>query len=528
MKFQRGFLLLILLCFFSILSIYAQIATGTVFLDKNADGIRNRREKGIENVAVSNGRDVVLSDKNGRYSLPVKENDVLFVIKPADYSLPVNHLNLPGFFYIHKPNGSPEMNFKGSSPTGELPESVDFPMLQHEYTDSFKILVFADPQAYNYSQLEFFKRDVVAELHQSEGYEFGVTLGDIVGDNLKLFEPHNEIVSKIGIPWFNVIGNHDINFDATTPEFAGETFTATYGPSTYAMNYGKVHFIVLNNVVYPTPESFGSYVGGIQPEQFLFIENSLRHVPEDHLVVMMMHIHIFDVEGWGETFRRSDRDRLFDLLKDYPHTLSLSGHMHTQRHHFFTSRENWMQDEPHHHYNVGTASGNWYSGEPDESGLPDAMMQDGTPNGYAIITFTGNRYLIDYFPSRAPKDYKMNIYAPLVVPKGRSFRGELYVNFFNGSEKCTLYFRVDDGEWTQMQKVIEHDPIYSGIRYKWDTSAVLLKCVMPSNPSNSMHLWKSRVPSNLPEGEHTIEIRAIDMFGRAFIDKKTYRIIQPH
>ena len=68
MKFQRGFLLLILLCFFSILSIYAQIATGTVFLDKNADGIRNRREKGIENVAVSNGRDVVLSDKNGRYS----------------------------------------------------------------------------------------------------------------------------------------------------------------------------------------------------------------------------------------------------------------------------------------------------------------------------------------------------------------------------------------------------------------------------------------------------------------------------
>lgn len=510
----------------STLEIYAQIASGTVFLDKNADGIRNRNEKGIGNVAVSNGRDVVLSDKSGRYSLPVKENDVLFVIKPAGYNLPVNDLNLPQFFYVHKPKGSPEMNFKGSLPTGPLPESIDFPLLPAQDSDSFKILVFADPQPYNIQQLEYFNRGVVNELHQSAGYAFGVTLGDIVGDNLDLFEPLNQIVSKIGVPWYNVLGNHDINFDTTAPDLTDETFTAVYGPSTYAMNYGKVHFIVLNNVIYPSPESFGNYIGGIQPDQFLFIENSLSHVPKDHLVVLMMHIHMFDVDGWGETFRRTDRDRLFKLLGYYPNTLSLSGHMHTQRHHFFTSKENWKQDEPHHHYNVGAASGNWYSGEPDESGLPDAMMQDGTPNGYATITFKGNRYLIDYFPSRASKDYKMNIYAPLVVPKGRSFRGEIYVNFFNGSEKCTLYFRVGDGEWAEMQKIIEPDPVFSGVRYKWDTSAELLKGIRPSNPVNSMHLWKTRVPSNLPTGEHVIEIRAVDMFGREFLDTKTYRIIQ--
>lgn len=512
---------------FSLHFILGQTVTGFVFLDANGNGKKESSERGIERVAISNGRDVVLSGRDGWYSIMVKENDVLFVIKPSGYKLPVNENNLPKFFYVHKPSGSPEMNYKGVSPTGKLPSRIDFPLLKDEEVDEFQILVFADPQPYNQKELSYFERSVVRELENSKEYAFGFTLGDIVGDNLKLFDPLNKVVSGVGFPWFNVLGNHDINFDAKIPEFADETFTATYGPSTYALSHGKVHFIVLNNIIYPQKESFGGYIGGIRPEQFEFLKNFLQIVPKEHLIVLAMHIHLFDVPEWGETFRRDDRKKLFELLKDFPNTLSISGHMHTQRHHFFRESENWYREDPHHHFNVGSAGGNWWSGELDEEGLPHTMMQDGTPHGYATISFSGNRYVIDWFASRKPKDYKMHIYAPRVVPGGRSFRGELYVNFFNGSEKCNLQFRVGDGEWRTMQKVIEPDPVFSGIRYKWDTATELLSGVRPSNPTYSMHLWKARVPSNLPGGEHVIEVKAIDMFGREFRDTTTYRIINP-
>lgn len=505
--------------------ILAQIASGTVYLDVNGNGKRDRNEKGIKNVPVSNGRDVVLTDLNGKYSIPIKEHDVIFVIKPSEYNLPVNMLNLPQFYYIHKPNGSPELKYKGSKPTGALPKAIDFPLLPGNYAENFTILAFGDPQPSDIIQIDYFNRKVVSELENSTQFAFGITLGDNVDDDLGLFDNMNRVTSKVGIPWFNVVGNHDINFDVTVPNFAYETFTATYGPTTYAMNYGKVHFINLNNVIYPNPRSYGNYIGGISEEQFQFLENSLKLVPKDHLVVLFMHIHMFDVPDWGETFRHADRQRLFELLQDYPQTLSLSAHMHTQRHHFFYESEGWLQDNPHHHFNVGTTSGNWWLGELDENGLPDATMQDGTPNGYATIYFNGNEYEIDYFVSGAPKDYKMNIYAPKVVPHGKNFRGELFVNFFNGSDKCKLQFRVNDGEWIDMRKVIEPDPSYFAITHKWDMSEELLSGVRPLNPVNSMHLWKARVPSNLPEGEHIIEVKATDMFGREFRANKTYKLI---
>lgn len=525
MKINLRISFIILLLIILISSANSQSAQGIVFFDKNGNNLKDRGEKGIKNIPVSNGQDVILTDENGFYILPIQEHDVIFVIKPAEYNIPVNELNLPQFFYVHKPNGSPELKFKGVLPTGKLPKSIDFPLLSGDNSENFRILVFGDPQPYNLQQLDYFNRDIVFELENSEGYSFGITMGDIVGDNLNLFNPLNCIISRIKVPWFNVIGNHDINFDATTPEMADETFTAIYGPSTYAMNYGKVHFIVLNNIIYPSSGNFGSYIGGINHDQFLFIENSLKHVPKDNLVVLMMHIPPFDVEGWGETFRRNDRKKLFELLKDFPHTLSLSAHMHTQRHHFFNEAENWQQEKPHHHFNVGTTSGDWWSGEIDTQGLPDAMMQDGTPNGYAAVTFNGNQYIIDYYVSGASKDYKMNLYAPLVVPQGRFFKGELYVNFFNGTEKCSLQFRVNEGNWMNMQKVIEPDPIYNRVRHKWDTGTELLSGTRPSNPANSMHLWKARVPTNMPEGQHKIEVRAIDMFGREFSAFTTYKIV---
>ena len=44
-------------------------ASGHVFEDRNGNGTRDSGERGMASVAVSNGRDIVLTDAGGAYSI---------------------------------------------------------------------------------------------------------------------------------------------------------------------------------------------------------------------------------------------------------------------------------------------------------------------------------------------------------------------------------------------------------------------------------------------------------------------------
>ncbi|MDX1638651.1 MAG: calcineurin-like phosphoesterase family protein [Balneolaceae bacterium] len=503
-----------------------QAVSGVVFEDTNANNIRDEGEAGIPSVEVSNGRTVVQTNSTGRYTLSVDDDDIIFVIKPSDYQLPVNSNYLPQFYYIHKPDGSPELEYDGVEPTGPLPESVNFPLIKDEPEDSFRMLVFGDPQPYTRQQVDYFDRDIVSEVAGVEGVAMGISLGDLVGDDLDLFAPYTESVARAGIPWFNVYGNHDMNFDASSDRYADETFERVFGPATYAFNHGQVHFIVLDDVVYPRTDGESGYIGGITEEQFAFIEHSLKYVPKDHLVVLAFHIPLIVPEG-RNTFRIEDRERLFDLLRDYPHTLSISAHTHIQQFAFFGEKEGWMRDDPHIHYNVGTTSGDWWSGVPDERNIPPTLMRDGTPNGYAILSFRGNSFKWNYKAANYPDDYRMSIWGPNVVPQDSWHSAEMYVNYFLGSERTNVEYRLNSGNWRTMGRAGEADPHVTMLRQKWDLAETLLAGKRPSNPVASTHLWSTGVPNNLPVGEQTIEIRVTDMFGRQFFDTYTYEVVLP-
>ncbi|SMO51951.1 calcineurin-like phosphoesterase C-terminal domain-containing protein [Fodinibius sediminis] len=505
-----------------------QMVQGTVFIDLNDNGKQDSGEQGLEDVAVANGQEVVLTDDRGRYTLEIDDQDgQVFVIKPSGYKLPLDEFNRPQFYYLHKPGGSPELNFQGVKPTGPMPESVDFPLLKAEQRSAFSVLLFGDPQPYTEREVTYFDRDIVSELQEAEGYAFGITLGDIVGDDLSLFHPYSQSVEKIGIPWFSVQGNHDMNYDARTDQHADETFEATFGPPTFSFNKGKAHFIILDDIVYPRGGAKSGYVGGLTDKQLSFIENDLKHVPNNHLVVLAFHIPLFTPQD-REIFRKSDRQRLFNLLKEYPHTLSLSAHTHIQQFRFFDRNEGWGQLKPHIHYNVGTTNGDWWSGVPDERGIPPTLMRDGTPNGYAILNIKGNFFTIDYKVADKPKEYKMSIWGPKVVPQDSWHGAQLYVNYFLGSEFSQVRYRVKgvDDSWRAMNRVDRADPHVSSLRQKWDEADNILQGRRPSNPVLSTHLWNAGVPNNLPIGEHTIEVQVSDMFGRTFTDEYTYRVIK--
>jgi hypothetical protein len=145
-------------------------------------------------------------------------------------------------------------------------------------------------------------------------------------------------------------------------------------------------------------------------------------------------------------------------------------------------------------------------------------MRDGTPKGYAFINFKGNKYSLDYKVAGKHKTYQMKIFAPKNVEKDRPTRSGIYVNFFMGSKNDILKYRVDQGAWKVMEYVKEIDPSYTTDFYEWDLTEVLISGRRSSNPIIGEHLWRGKIPTKLEIGEHSIEIKAIDQFGKTYTE----------
>lgn len=489
------------------------VVRGFVYTDVNKNNLREHNEKGIAGVSVTNGRDVVQTDLNGAYTLPIGEDDIIAVIKPAGYSVPVNANNLPRYYYIHKPKGSPALKYKGVDPTGPIPSSVDFALIPAREKNKYTALIFGDPQVSSEEQVSFFSRGVIKEVEEIKNVAFGLSMGDQVGDKLYLFQPYAAAVKRVGIPWYNLMGNHDYNTDVKNDSLSDESFEAFFGPATYAFNYAKTHFIVLDDVQFPDTRDGYGYYGGISDKQFEFIKNDLRYVPKDHLIIVAAHIPMSEP---GFLFNKADREKLLDILKDFPHTCSLSAHTHMQRHDFYGS---------HHHFNIGTTSGDFYSGVFDEHGIPYAVMRDGTPKGYAFIRFNGNKYVIDFKAAGRNKSYQMAVYAPDTISKSSSSASSLYVNFFTGSAKDEVRYRINKGKWVSMRHTIDLDPAYvEGVAAWKKMTDKKARGRRPSNPARSTHLWKAPIISTLTPGKYQIQIKAKDMFGRVFKEKRELHI----
>jgi len=494
-----------------------ETAKGVVFHDTNGNGSRDAGEKGLAGIRISNGVEIVKTDENGNYSIPVSNDAIVFVIKPRGWRTPIADNQTPQFFYIHKPAGSPPLKYQGVAPTGELPESIDFPLYAQEEPDEFRAILFGDPQPRDQKEIDYIAHDVVEELVGTDA-SFGVTLGDILFDDLSLFESQARSIALLGIPWYNVIGNHDINYDAKNDRTSDETFERHFGPAYYSFDYGTVHFVVLDDVEWYIPEgtSKGRYRGGLGQAQIEFVKKDLSLIPDDQLVVMMMHIPLVDV---------GDRQELFRLIEKRPFCISISGHTHHHEHRFITQEDGWQGPEPHHHIINVTVSGSWWSGASDDRSIPHSMCADGTPNGYSIISFNGTDYSLEYKAAGRSADYQMSIHAPEEIATTALADAQVFVNVFNGSSKSTVDMRIGSGDWHAMEQTRQNDPSFVQIV---ETEKLLTTKPwrnLPA-PKPSTHLWRAPLPLSLSAGSHLIEVRSTDMFGQKSTGRRILRVLE--
>jgi 3',5'-cyclic AMP phosphodiesterase CpdA len=513
----------------------AATVSGLVFEDGDGSG---KSGPGRPGVLVSNGRDIAVTDADGRYTLPLPEEAVIFVIKPAGFMPPVDPTtNLPRFYRLHQPNGSPaELNlaFAGVAPTGPLPASVDFALRRQDEPKAFEVVLFTDPQPESDVEVDFIREDVIEALAGTKA-SFGLTAGDIMFDDLSLYDRYNAIIGAIGLPWWNIGGNHDLNYEAPDRRRSRETFKRVFGPNYYAFFYAQTLFLMLDDVDYlgtdpAKPHGQGKYEGRLDPTQLEFIKNLLARTPAETLIVTVMHIPLNNYLDPGMPYDMlNNRAELFALFEGRRFTVSFSGHTHTTEHHYFDTADGWKGGTPHHHHILTAVSGSWWSGPLDHRGVACADSRDGSPNGFHILSVDGNGYKTRFVPAKEPNGRQVRLsidshyhradreikyqFRPgqlTTSPIGRAtlHAATLIANIFDGGPKTKATMRIGDRPPVQMAPRAMPDPFVEDVFARNEgTKKPWIKAEVSS------HIWTAQLPNDLAVGAHRVVVEAVTEYG---------------
>ena len=506
-------------------------AKGTVF-----DETGNAR-KGLANILVSNGKDVVSTDQDGKWSLPVDDGDSVFVIKPSGWMTPVDKATqLPRYSYLHDPGGTPAelgVRFRGVPPTGEISDSTDFFLHRQDEPAQFDALLLTDPQPESLAELGHVRDDVIAQLGDSP-VAFGIGLGDIMFDDLALYGRYNRLAGTLGIPWHICPGNHDMNYEAPDNFRSRDTFKKTYGSRYHAFQYGGVTFLVLDNVEYlgtdrSRPLAAGKYRGAFGPRQLAFVRNLLAHVPADDLVVIAHHIPLHTLQSQEPANTNTDTAEFLKAIAGHRNCISFSGHTHTNEH-WYLDTEGKPAAEGHHHHVLSAASGSWWSGPRDPRGIPAALATDGSPSGFHILSVDGRTATSRLVPSHDPSrgllrimfesqahgispevisDYEAGALLSGPIDGEQVASTRVVVNFFEGGPRSVVEFSVGGGAFVPMQRVERIDPFVQDVYFR---NRPTIKPWV--KPELSSHIWQATLPATLQAGAHRIQVKARDEHGR--------------
>ncbi|KOH44615.1 calcineurin-like phosphoesterase C-terminal domain-containing protein [Sunxiuqinia dokdonensis] len=437
--------------------------------------------KGVAGVAVTDGVSVCRTDKEGRYSLEGSAtSDFVYITSPSGYQVPVVN-SVPQFF--HRVNH-------------EHVKSIDFQLVKQVVDDiNHGFVVWADPQVKNQEEA-LQARHVAEELGDwlktyDERPFHGLGCGDIVGDNPALYDDIKNMLSPLGIPFYQSIGNHDLHYNGRSDNASGKVFESHFGPSYYSFNRGEIHYVVLNDVFYIGRDYF--YIGYLPEQQLNWLEQDLAQIDEGSTVVLTLHIPTAlndqDVMQFAySTISQSlvNKQALYKILKPYQVHI-LSGHLHQNGN---------LEIAPNlFEHNISSVCGAWWQGP---------YAEDGTPKGYAVFEANGSE-LSWYFKSFGyDRDYQFRAYAVGENPEQPEF---VTANVWNYDPQWTVYWYEDGNRMGEMEPYSGIDPktaeVYSDkgtLDYKW----------ISARKSNHMFRARPRTASS----KLTVEV--IDRFGSSY------------
>lgn len=391
--------------------------------------------KGIAGVVVTDGLNLVQTDSAGKYTLESNATaEFVYITVPRGYAVPHDK----GVARFYQP-----------IPTWKSTFTADFDLQKLAQDDTrHNFVVWADPQMINKkdaAELVNVSAPDLKKLVDSYGPSalfHGIGCGDLVWDKFELFQDYQKAIEVAGIPFFQVIGNHDMDLTARTDEGSGQTFKQLFGPTYYSFNRGEVHYVVLDDVFFIGAAK--KYIGYLTEKQLQWLEQDLAFVKPGSTVVVSVHIPVntghqrrskLPEEPMGGVV--ANRKELYRLLEPFKAHI-MSGHTHNNE----KVQEGNVLEHVH-----GTVCGAWWTGP---------VCTDGTPSGYGVYEVNGSELKWYYKSVNHPKEHQMRLY-----PKGtvKDRPQEVAVNVWNWDPSWKVEWLEDGVRKGAMQQEIGLDPL---------------------------------------------------------------------
>lgn len=541
-----------------------QLFTGQVFNDVNENSTLDNDEKGVPGVAVTNGIDVVTTNGDGTYQLPVRDNMTVSITQPSGWQVPVDSDKVAQFSYNHLPEGSPELKYGGLEPTGETPRAVNFPMIESSQTASAQqnCVIASDTQTYTQQEVGYARDGAVRDLTERDDYgACGVLLlGDNVGDDLSLNDELRDIYSDVNGPIRVAPGNHDMDYDAPTDENALDTFRQQFGPGYFSYDVGKTHFVVLDSIDYSGDPSTKKYLEKISTDQLEWLKNDLANVAKNSQVVIATHAPILTHR---EVVVDNAKD-FYEVIADYPNAVTIGGHTHTQENLVAgEKRAEWaaegIDELSHTQIVAGAVSGDWYSGGLNADGLPYSFTSDGSEPGVLTLEFDGAQRSERYTVRGESNDHQLllGVNSPTwrtwaqkaqewqdadkegeapeaiserVVTRSDLAKGKTWLtsSFLAGTSDARVEVSFDD----KAPVVAKHtqpgrgEKLAKGWQYTDPYTASQNLRTSGNVGQTSSHLWRAPIPTDLDLGTHKATVTGTDRYGREFTESVRFTVVE--
>ncbi|MBR6655455.1 MAG: calcineurin-like phosphoesterase C-terminal domain-containing protein [Alistipes sp.] len=341
--------------------------------------------KGLEGVVVSDGLLCTKTNVNGFYSLKSNLADTKFVMVsiPSGYTAPTDTNGLPIFY--HRVTDSEKNN-------NLCVADFSFNKISNN-SERFTLLIGADPQprpsSYGYDNNAYHSLDCCEDLYRdmrekaatiTDRNVYGLMLGDIVHEDMTLYNNYVAGLKTLGFPMFNVLGNHDNDKTAKTDVEGRRVFEEKLGPTYYSFNIGKLHFVVLDNLIMNLDENgeLKKYdVQGLTDEIWQWLQNDLQYVDRSTTLMVAAHSPMFKLINTNNRTAQY-REEYGDLFAKFAKVHVWTGHTHNTYNYNYPASSKWAVIEEH---TVARSTGELWTNE---------YLADGTPRGYTVVEVNGN------------------------------------------------------------------------------------------------------------------------------------------
>lgn len=487
-------------------------------------------EEGVPDVVISDGVQVVKTDKDGVYQLAsAKYHKYVFMSVPSGYE-PLRSGILP---VIHSQLSQPS----------NVAERVDFQLRKVSGQENHTMLMLGDIHLANRTgdraQFKDFVTDINAYTQTLSGPAYGLTLGDMTWDlywetNSYGYKEYLADAQTItGLTIYQTIGNHDHSMYQVGDYNTVEEYKQVVAPTYYSFNVGNVHYVVLDDVECTNKEAttdangkacyVRDYKDHLVDQQIDWLKKDLAFVPTSTPLVIAMHIPMYKPGG---AVRMDGAAKLAAAVSAYPQVHVYTAHTHTI-YNVDKTAENRIFE-----HNAGSICGTWWWSAHETPGVH--IGQDGSPGGYTILKVNGSDFQWQYKPTgsdvseqfRTYDRNQIHITADKYIPSATNetykadFKpglwatpdatNEVYINVWNWDPSWKLEV-TENGSVLASSQVTVPDPLHL-IAYTAKRINKNSKATFPT--TTNAHTFKVKASS----ASSTLEIKVTDGFGNVYTE----------